>query len=54
MALIRAGRPFEACEVTLRDKPAAMLAASPKGTVPVMVLPDATVLDIRLAYRASA
>jgi len=42
MALIRAGRPFEACEVTLRDKPA------------VMVLPDATVLDIRVAYRASA
>ena len=26
-------------EIVLRDKPAAMLAASPKGTVPVLVLP---------------
>ncbi|MDO5289274.1 MAG: glutathione S-transferase N-terminal domain-containing protein [Pseudomonadota bacterium] len=32
-------------EVSLRDKPAAMLAASPKGTVPVLVLPDGQVLD---------
>ncbi len=28
-------------EIVLRDKPAAMLAASPKGTVPVLVLPAA-------------
>ena len=27
-------------EIVLRDKPAAMLAASPKGTVPVLVLPQ--------------
>ncbi len=32
-------------EVSLRDKPAAMLAASPKGTVPVLVLPGGQVLD---------
>ena len=32
-------------EVSLRDKPSAMLACSPKGTVPVLVLPDGTVID---------
>lgn len=32
-------------EVSLRDKPAAMLACSPKGTVPVLVLNDGTVID---------
>lgn len=32
-------------EVKLSAKPAAMLAASPKGTVPVLVLPDGTVID---------
>lgn len=32
-------------EVKLRDKPAEMLAASPKGTVPVLVLPDGAVID---------
>lgn len=32
-------------EVELKSKPASMLAASPKGTVPVLVLPDATVID---------
>jgi glutathione S-transferase len=32
-------------EVTLAAKPPAMLAASPKGTVPVLVLPDGTVID---------
>jgi glutathione S-transferase len=32
-------------EVKLSAKPAAMLAASPKGTVPVLVLADATVID---------
>ena len=29
----------------LRDKPAELLAASPKGTVPVLVLADGTVID---------
>ena len=32
-------------EVKLSDKPPAMLAASPKGTVPVLVLEDGTVLE---------
>jgi len=32
-------------EVKLAAKPDAMLLASPKGTVPVLVLPDGTVLD---------
>lgn len=32
-------------EVHLARKPAAMLAASPKGTVPVLVLGDGTVID---------
>lgn len=32
-------------EVKLSAKPAAMLAASPKGTVPVLVLPDGSVID---------
>ena len=45
MALIEAGVAFDAYEIVLRDKPAAMLAASPKGTVPVMVLPSGEVLE---------
>ncbi len=32
-------------EVKLAAKPAEMLKASPKGTVPVLVLPDGTVID---------
>jgi len=32
-------------EVKLANKPAAMLEASPKGTVPVLVLPDGRVVD---------
>lgn len=32
-------------EVALRNKPAALLQASPKGTVPVLVLPDGVVLE---------
>ena len=32
-------------EVILRDKPDAMIAASPKATVPVLVLPDGTVIE---------
>lgn len=45
MALLVSGMRFELHEVSLRDKPAAMLAASPKGTVPVLVLPDKRVID---------
>ena len=45
MALLQAGVRFEACEIVLRDKPAAMLAVSPKGTVPVLVLSDGRVIE---------
>ena len=37
---MKAGVDYEHREVVLRDKPADMLAASPKGTVPVLVLPN--------------
>ena len=45
MALLLAGIAFDAYEVSLRDKPSEMLALSPKGSVPVMLLPDGQVLD---------
>lgn len=45
MALIEAGVVFDAYEIVLRDKPVAMIAASPKGTVPVMVLPNGEVVE---------
>jgi glutathione S-transferase len=45
MALLVAGIPFDAHEIVLRDKPAGLLSASPKGTVPVLVLPVGAVSD---------
>lgn len=45
LALAVSGIAVEHREVRLRDKPAEMLAASPKGTVPVLVLPDGRVID---------
>ncbi len=45
MALLQAGVAFDAFEIVLRDKPAELLALSPKGTVPVLRLPDGTVLE---------
>lgn len=46
LALAVSGQAYELREVVLRDKPAELLAASPKGTVPVLVLPeDGTVID---------
>jgi len=45
MALLQAGQAFEAVEVSLRDKPAGLLALSPKGTVPVLQLPDGRVIE---------
>lgn len=41
LALAASGTDCELREVVLRDKPAPMLAASPKGTVPVLVLEGA-------------
>lgn len=45
MALLVAAIDFDAHEVSLRDKPAEMLKSSPKGSVPVLLLPDGTVLE---------
>lgn len=45
MAIKAAGLEVELREVVLRDKPQAMLEVSPKGTVPVLVLPTGQVLD---------
>lgn len=45
MALLVSGVAFDVREVRLSDKPAEMLVASPKGTVPVFVLSDGTVID---------
>lgn len=44
-ALIASGISVEHREVMLRDKPTAMLAASPKGSVPVLVLTGGQVID---------
>jgi glutathione S-transferase len=45
MALIVSGIAFDAYEISLRDKPTTMLAVSPKGTVPVLVLNNGEVLE---------
>ena len=45
LALHASGVDVEHREILLKDKPQAMLTASPKGTVPVLVLPDGRVLD---------
>jgi glutathione S-transferase len=49
---LKSGVDYEHREVVLRDKPAELLAVSPKGTVPVLVLPNGEViaqsLDIML------
>ncbi len=45
MALLQAGIRFDAHEIVLRHKPPALISASAKGTVPVLVLPDGQVID---------
>ena len=45
LALAVSGTRCELREVKLRAKPPSMLAASAKGTVPVLVLPDGKVID---------
>jgi len=45
MALSYAGVTVELREILLKDKPTSMLQASAKGTVPVLVLPDNSVID---------
>ena len=49
MALWISGTVCELREVKLSAKPPELLTASPKGTVPVLVLPDGTVIDESLA-----
>lgn len=45
MALLVSGQTVELREILLRAKPHAMLEASPKGTVPVLVQGDGAVID---------
>jgi len=45
MAIASANITVELHEVALRDKPAELLSLSPKGTVPVLRLPDGRVLE---------
>ena len=45
MALSVSGASYEHREVVLRDKPPEMLEVSPKGTVPVLVVPGAPPLE---------
>ena len=45
MALKIAEIEVELREISLRDKPAHMLQVSPKATVPVLILPDESVID---------
>lgn len=49
MALLVSDTPVRLREVVLRDKPDEMITASPKATVPVLVLPDEQVIDESLA-----
>lgn len=45
LALHASAQPYLLREVVLKDKPAEMLALSPKGTVPVLHLADNSVID---------
>ncbi len=45
LALWAGQQAVEHREIVLKNKPEAMLHASPKGTVPVLVLPNGTVLE---------
>ncbi|MEJ6595660.1 glutathione S-transferase [Parasphingorhabdus sp.] len=49
MALLISETPVRLREVVLREKPGEMIAASPKATVPVLLLPDGRVIDQSLA-----
>lgn len=45
LALYASGITVELREIILRDKPAHMLEISPKGTVPVLLLPGGKIID---------
>ena len=44
MSIVRSGFEVEHREVFLRDRPIQMMEISPKGTVPVLLLEDGTVI----------
>ena len=45
LALLFAELPVELREIVLKNKPSQMLAISPKGTVPVLQLPEGRVIE---------
>lgn len=45
LAVLASQQPCELREVVLRDKPQELLAISPKGTVPVLMLPNGQVIE---------
>jgi glutathione S-transferase len=45
LAIAYSGISVELREVVLKDKPASLLAASPKGTVPVLITEQQTIID---------
>ncbi len=45
MSIVREAFEVELREVILRDRPDHMMEISPKGTVPVLLLPDGTVIE---------
>jgi glutathione S-transferase len=45
MSILQAGRPYEPIEVSLSNKPASLLALSPKATVPALHLPNGKVIE---------
>ena len=45
MSIVREGFDVELREVVLRDRPDHMMEISPKGTVPVLLLPDGRVIE---------
>ncbi|HBJ94360.1 MAG TPA: glutathione S-transferase, partial [Hyphomonadaceae bacterium] len=45
LAIQSSGMQVELREIHLKHKPEHMLEASPKGTVPVLILPDGRVID---------
>ena len=49
MSIVREAYEVELREVVLRDRPEHMMEISPKGTVPVLLLPDGTVIEESLS-----
>ena len=50
MALKYSGLKVELREVDLKDMPAEALQISPKATVPILLLPDGTIIEQKLGY----